>query len=543
MQKTGLFGESILMNIRQKKLVWVTSTLLIALFIAGCAEPLGTTGKMGKLTAEIDLGTTIGSVAEVFSFDSTPVEGYALVDGLMGRGSAKCPLEVKVYLEKYIRQVSPKTNVDAAISSRDTAVVFVQGLMPAAVSKNQRFDIKMVALDSTTSLKGGTLLGVDLFQIGRIGISLKPLAKAEGPVFIDTVGSGKTDKKIGYVLAGGRVLDEYKVNVLLRKPDFKMANSIRNRLNDGRFGPDAGKAISYGLIEVKVPAKYRGQKQRFVSLVKATYLVERTDVTKNRIMTFARKLAVSEDKEDSEIALEAIGRESLAKLAVLLKSSNEEVRLRAARCMLNLGSYEGIDDLREIAMNQGSAYRVEALEAITAGANRHDAAAIAQQLLRDEDFEIRLAGYENLRKSDNIAITQRVIGGKFYLEQIAQSKKAIFVSRSDLPRIVLFGAPLYCQENLFVVSDDGSITINSLPGSKHVSIIRKLRGFSPIRMKSSFELGDIIRALCEEMSNTERPGLNVSYAEMIAILKQLCDKGAIKELKAEDFRAGPLPKI
>ena len=35
------------------------------------------------------------------------------------------------------------------------------------------------------------------------------------------------------------------------------------------------------------------------------------------------------------------------------------------------------------------------------------------------------------------------------------------------------------------------------------------------------------------------PGLEVSYSEAIALLKQMCEQGAIQA----DFRAGPLPKI
>jgi len=64
-----------------------------------------------------------------------------------------------------------------------------------------------------------------------------------------------------------------------------------------------------------------------------------------------------------------------------------------------------------------------------------------------------------------------------------------------------------------------------------------------IPLKSSFELGDIIRTLCEEPVVNEcselRPGLGVSYAETIGLLKRMCDAGAVEA----DFRGGPLPKI
>jgi hypothetical protein len=198
-------------------------------------------------------------------------------------------------------------------------------------------------------------------------------------------------------------------------------------------------------------------------------------------------------------------------------------------------------------MDKSSAYRIEALETITSGANRNDAAAISRRLLRDPNFDIRLAAYENLRKMGDIAIMQSLVAGDFYLEQITQTKyNAIFVSRSGQPRIVLFGAPLYCSENIFVQSADGNITINARAGQKYVSVIRKLPQRSdvpPITLKSSFELSDIIRTLCESAIVKEgsavRPGLNISYSDAIYILKQMCEKGMVEA----EFRAGPLPKI
>jgi len=212
--------------------------------------------------------------------------------------------------------------------------------------------------------------------------------------------------------------------------------------------------------------------------------------------------------------------------------------------MLNLGSDRGLNSLREIAMDKGSLYRLEALEAIATGASRNDAAGLSRTLLRDNDFDITLAAYETLRKLDDIAIIQSLIGRNFYLEQIAQAKhKAIFVSRSGQPRIVLFGAPIYCRDNVFVESGDGNITINAPAGEESVSIIRKhpKRPNIVVQLQSSFELSDIIRTLCEEplkKTDDEQRGLNVSYDEVIVLLKQMCDRGALQA----EFRAGPLPK-
>ena len=541
------------MNIIIRKMVCVTRIkgrhiglpLLIALLIVSCGEQ----GRGVKdLAPTIDLGTTIGSLVEMSWPESIRLEGYSLVVGLRGTGSGECPPQIRAYLVQHIATLYPdrKINVDKMISGSDTAVVLVEGIMPAVASRNEYFDVRVTALGGTqtTSLEGGFLLGTELKTAGTFGIKTKVVADAQGPVFVDKISTSEMNKRIGYVLGRGKILDEYKVTLVLGESDFRMTNSIRNRLNE-LFGDGTAKVILPGRLEVKVPAKYREQKQRFISIIKETYLSQSTEITGERIKTFIRKLAALQDADASEIALEAIGNQSLSGLVVLLNVSNEQVRLRAARCMLNLGSDAGLATLRQIAMDRGSDYRVEALESITTGARRNDAVRISQRLLRDDDFHMRLAAYEQLRKLDDIAVSQEVIAGNFYLEQIAQTPhKSIFVSRSGQPRIVLFGAPIRCSDGIFVRSADGDITIDAPAGQEYVSIIRKhpKRPGVIAQLKSSFELGDIIRTLCEnplKKGEQGRGGLGVTYADVIALLKRMCDKGAVKA----EFWAGPLPKI
>ena len=519
--------------------------LLIALLIVSCGEQ----GRGVKdLAPTIDLGTTIGSLVEMSWPESIRLEGYCLVVGLRGTGSAECPPQIRAYLAQHLLKQFPRRtiNIERFIVGSDTAVVLVEGIMPAVASRNEYFDVRVTALGGTqtTSLEGGFLLVTELKTVGTFGIKTKVVADARGPVFIDKISTSEMNKRIGYVLGKGKVLDEYKVTLVLGEPDFRTTNNIRNRLNE-LFGDGTAKVILPGRLEVKVPVKYREQKQRFISIIKETYLSQSTEITGERIKTFIRKLAALQDADASEIALEAIGNQSLSRLVVLLNVSNEQVRLRAARCMLNLGSDAGLVTLRQIAMDRGSAYRVEALESITTGARRNDAARISQRLLRDDDFNIRLAAYEQLRKLDDIAVSQEVIAGNFYLEQIVQTPhKSIFVSRSGQPRIVLFGAPIRCSDGIFVRSADGDITIDAPAGQEYVSIIRKhpQRPGVIAQLKSSFELGDIIRTLCEEplkKGEQGRGGLGVTYADVIALLKRMCDKGAVKA----EFWAGPLPKI
>ena len=537
------------MSLICRKTVLLIAALLAVYFVGGCGgqNQAGTGTQDFASTAE--LGATIGSLVRVMVHQPARVEGFGLVVGLEEAGSSECPPQIRAYLRQYILRQLPANSgldVDNFIDSPDTAVVSVEGVVPTMASKNQYFDVRVAALPGTqtTSLDGGRLYTAELKMLGSFGINTKILADAEGPVYIDKINGSGINKRTGYILAGGKVLNENKIILSLHKPDYGMANRIRNRIN-GRFGDAVAKAVLSDRVELIVPSKYREQRLRFISIITAMFLAQEPGINSKRIKAYVDRLSGSEDKYSSEVALEAIGNECLDELGVLLESSDEMTRLHAGRCMLNLGSDAGLVALRRIAQEKESAYRVGALESITIGAKRNDAVSISRKLLRDDDFQIRLAGYEQLRKLDDVAITQEFIGRSFYLERVTQTEfKTIFVSRSGQPRIVLFGVPIYCKGNIFVRSGSGDVTINAPSGQKYVNIIRKhpKRPSVITQLKSSFEIGDIIRTLCDEPIEEGakgRGGLGVSYADAAVLLKQMCDKGVV----GAEFHAGAMPKI
>ncbi len=531
-----------------RKSLFALTALLTLCCAGGCASQQKAGADTGNL-ATADLGPTIGSLATVRGFEPVVVEGYGLVAGLKGTGSAECPPAIRAYLAREIRRRLPERgtlDVEKFISSMDTAAVLVEAVLPEMPFKNEYFDVKVTALPSTqtTSLDGGGLLPAELRLPGNLGVDTRALADVEGPIFIDKIGEARPDGRTGYILAGGKVLDDYRIILELRQSDFRLANAIRNQIN-GRFGRTTAQATQPGRVEVQVPAQYRQRPQRFISTVKAMFLTQEPQAAAERIKTLVKRLAETQNRYDCEVALEAIGNQSLGELQVLLDSADELVRLSAGRCTLNLGGNAGLAVLRRIALDKGSAYRLEALEAVGAGARRDDAATVARMLLDDDDFSIRLAAYEQLRRLDDVTITQEFVGRNFYLEQIVRTKhKAIFISRSGQPRIVLFGAPIRCQENIFVQSPEGDITVNSAQGQNNVTLIRRhpKRPGVVAQARCSFELGDIVRALCEEPpkeGDTAGGGLGVSYTDAVALLKQMTDKGAVDA----EFHAGPLPKI
>jgi hypothetical protein len=523
--------------------------LLLAGAAGGCQKGQRAQAGSDALTPPAELGAAIGSLAEVVKPEPVAVEGFGLVGGLPGTGSAYCPPEIRAYLRQYIATQLPdrRINADELIDSKNTAVVMLEAMIPATPSKGDYFDVRVALLPGSdaSSIQGGWLYKAELVVRGTFGARTRPLATVDGPVFINPIGTTDLDSRTGYILGGGRTLYEYTAMLRLPKPNFRAASLIRNRLSE-RYGPGIAQAVSPGAIEVRIPADYGRRKLRFISMIPATFLEATNEWTAARINTYVDRLAGAGEKENSEVVLEAIGQESVSALSALLNASEPEVRLRAARCMLGLGDDRGLAPLRDMAFDARSPYRLEALEAImTAPRRREDAAAVGRRLLRDEDVRLVLAAYDQLREMGDAAVTRDRIGRSFLLEQVVQSShKAIFVSRRGEPRVVLFGAPLRCRDNLFVETPDRAVVLDARAGQGFVSIIRqhpKRPGvIGPIR--SSPDVGDLVRTLGGDAvagPSGQLLGAGVPYTQVIALLEQLCAKDAV----AAAFWTGPLPTI
>jgi flagellar basal body P-ring protein FlgI len=528
-------------------LLFLAALPVVLAAAGGCQKEAAQPGSLA-LAAPAELGPTVGSQADVMMPQPVPVEGYGLVGGLAGTGSAYCPPPVLAYLKRYIlaRSADGRVNVDELLNSKNVAVVWLEAEIPPTATQDEPFDVRVTLAPGSeaTSIQGGWLYKAELVPRGTFGRDARILATVDGPVFIDPLGPADPDLKTGYILGGGRPLHDYTVLLRLRRASYRNTSVIRNRLSE-RYGPNVVRAISPSDIEVRIPPEYRYRKERFVRMVAATFVEVTNELTEARVNTFVQRLAVSDQKESSEIALEAIGRDCLPKLGTLLNASDAEVRLRAARCMLGLGDDRGLATLRELAQDGKSPYRREALEAVAVAGRRNDASALACRLLRDDDVTVVQAAYEYLRRMEDPAVTREVIGRSFFLEQIVQTPhKAVFVTRSGAPRVVLFGAPLRCRDNIFVETPDQSIVVDSRAGQDYVSAFRQ-RGTKPGVLgpvRTSRDLRDVIHALADEPGRTELgqlSALGVSYADVMALLEQMTDKGAV----AAQFWVGPPSKM
>jgi hypothetical protein len=532
-----------------KKWLYILGFSALVVALGSCSRRRPTDQPPLEVPAEPD--ATIGSLAEVYEFGAIPVRGWGIAAGLAGTGSSECDATLRSVLVKYIQQQVPeKATIDADefINSKDTAVVEINGVIPPLASRGHRFDLEVTALagTQTTSLAGGRLFSSQLkaaSRLQRFDQYSKTLATAQGPVFIDKLGDAPAGKIGGYVLGGGVTTNNTRISLFLFSPGFRTANAIQNRLNE-RFGPRTANAVSPSEIRLTVPQRLTEHKDKFLAMVKLLYLAEDEQSQQRRIEMLAARLGRGEDIVAAETALTVIGKAASHKLAGLLNAADEKIRFHAARSMLDIGDDRALPVLRRIIEDNRSGYRIEAIKAVGTSAKRNDAIPILNSVLAENNFDVRFAAYEQLRRLDDISVSRMLIARDFFVDSVVcAGQKTIFVSRTGTPRIVLFGAPIYCEQNIFIESPDREIIINSAPGEDLVSVIRK----DPARpkligpLKSSFKLADVIRTMGEaipvEGKPSLYPGLGISYSDVIAILKLMCNNNAVKA----EFRAGPMP--
>ncbi len=517
------------------------ASLLVLCSGIGCSSRRAESSQSKSLGARANV-PTISRVAKVMYAQGLVLEGYGLVGGLSGSGSSECPPAVKDYLRRYAQsQVSARDSVDVdrLINSGQTAVVYLEATLSPVPLRGDLFDVKVTAVshDQTVSLEGGWLYTADLNPKGLSTAPIRSYASAEGPVYIDQVSSTPKDWRGGYVLGGGRLTEQPQIMILTDKEDFRTTSVVRNLVND-RFGSDTARALSPTHIGLKVPQAYKAQRTRFVSLVEALPLDQSQQLVQEWITGLVSELATTGDRTPREVALEAIGPASLGQLGAPLQSSDEAVRLSAARCMADLGSRRGFDTLAAIARSPGSSRRKEAIVALVDAASIQGSTPALQDLLEDADLDVAVAACEGLLKIDPSRVPAASMPGGGTIGQVTDSPhKVILADRSGRPRIMVFGQP-NCRAGQVFTWRGGRVVLDSRSGGYLLATARHPSRGTIGPLQCPLRVHELIRILCAEKT-ADRQGqaaLGLPYADVLSLLKQACDSGFMDA----EFRAGPL---
>ncbi len=225
--------------------------------------------------------------------------GEGLVIGLAGTGD-KSPLTKKL-AQRFYKEMGSSFDL-SDFDSKNMAAVVVTADLPPFLSRGDRIDVEVSSTNGASSLKNGRLLSTPLSGPGPD--PAKPiLALAQGSV---QVGDEKAPPgasapsghlTVGRVVNGGQVLDpnpgrgeviqEGRLALLLRNPDFANAQRVAEAVN-AEFLHDAQTAVARATdanrVEVALPKAYQDAPVGFLSRLMelpVTLLKERARVIVN----------------------------------------------------------------------------------------------------------------------------------------------------------------------------------------------------------------------------------------------------------------------
>lgn len=476
----------------------------------------------------------------------------------------------------------------------NTAAVIVQAAIPPGANEGDSFDVYVRAINAT-SLEGGRLWTTDL-RIGPPSAFGDPqariLGRAGGPIFLNPFAepgvknADGVQRTVGRVLDGGVVTYPTLVEVILDNPSHQRARQIASALNSAfPRGPGDLEQVARGkdetLVQVRVPFRYRDRREDFIELVR------HLPIDQSFPQVYARRFAQtlrSDPYLSSSMSwgLEAIGERSKPFLADLYESPEMAPRLAALRAGASLNDPRAVPALREIAMEGPAKLRVDAIALL---ASIEGVPAVDDTLLRllsAPEFPVRVEAYEGLMEravagqrrrmalsqarmrgveeiSSGVSrsqidafarsyvpsgglhgVSRELVEGKFFLDRVPVGDPLIYITQQGEPRIVVFGEdPGLTTPTLVTAWSDRLMLAAEGKGDPIRLYFREEAGRGALTLDSvPTELTEFIKFLATAPSPADpRPGLGLSYAEVVGVLYELqADRGTAAAFATENDR-------
>ncbi|MGD8451251.1 MAG: flagellar basal body P-ring protein FlgI [Phycisphaerae bacterium] len=527
------------------------------------------------VVADPYLEGTIGALTYLGNAEGQIIRGFGVVIGLGENGSTDCPTIIRDHLMEIMTkeaetwgslQERQRFSPAELIDSQSTAVVEVSGLVPAGAPADTRLDIQIAAIPgtSTRSLAGGLLLPCELRLPEASGdyeelLGGPIVARAGGPVFVDPFVPDADDPRVsrlpvGTILGGGWILSERPTRLLLQEPSYPIVRRLRDRINE-RLGQrhEAAESMSRGYLVLHTPSEYAAQPSEFLQLVTHLYLdthptfVERK--TRELIDAFSRPGA---DFDRIALVLEGIGPTVVPYIQPLYAHSDAAVRCYAARTGLRLEDVTALPVLDALAAWPDKDIALQAIYEL--GRCRYPQAANPlAPLLDSDDTEIRIAAYNGLRHHRHPKISSRrypMLIDPLQLNVVldivdCRGEPLIYVRRTGVPRIAVFGARMPVRLPVFYVAEDDSVTVTADDVASDLTLFAKRRGVLSDPLHIPPRVTDLVTALADlpadddDTAASRHRGLGLPYSQVAQILGALCDSGAVPaKLEVELGRAG-----
>ena len=208
-------------------------------------------------------GARLGDLCEVQGARGNMLKGIGLVVGLSGTGdSANSAI---VGQERVLERMGFDVEQLGDLASDNSAIVLVTAEIPAFAKEGTRLDVKVDSLYDAESLEGGQLMETYLYGPGE---DKTVYALAQGPLSVggfNADASGGTGVRQNHVTSGripmgayvetevpSRITDGQRLQLLVKRPDFSTADSIRQAI-DSEYGTGTARALGGGTVGVMIP--------------------------------------------------------------------------------------------------------------------------------------------------------------------------------------------------------------------------------------------------------------------------------------------------
>jgi len=482
----------------------------------------------------------VASEAVLLGYRDVVVRGFGFVVGLDGTGSRTVPADVRAFMiqEMGRRGVgSPpfdEYTPDELLDSLDTAVVVVEGVLPAGATRGSRFDVRVYAAPGTqtVSLEGGILYTCEL-RPGPLTAGPRQassLAKAGGPIFVNPFaepGTGVSTRIAGRVLDGGSVLRDLPLKLRLVIPSHGRAASVQAAINT-HFPREPGQReqTAHGendeSIRITVPPSWRGNTREFIDLVRHTSM---SLDAPEAIGLQVRRALLAMPTFDTQAAWrwQALGIRVLPMIQDLYDYPEERPRIAALRAGARLNDQLVVPHLVEIARDAPPRARMEAIELLGEMGLNPDIDRHLRALLDDNDIDVRLAAFEALVERRDPTLIMASPGGKFELYAVPSKKPLIYLTQTGVARLVVFGVDAKLSLPITLQAWSNRVMIKGDLGGDTVEVFYRARdGQGRIIADGPLKLFDFIRFLAHRPSPEDpRPGLNLRYGEVVGLLHEL----------------------
>lgn len=497
---------------------------------------------------------TIGPLVNIQGMERNAVRGFGLVVDLVDTGGSDGPEIVRNYLVKEIRRRAEigndGINASEFLDSKDTAMVELEAFMPGGAEKNERFDVRVRALGTeTSSLVGGRLVlaTLQIWAATPTGVlASRPQAIAAGPVFVspfDRQGrpTESVDLRWGTVLGGGIVKEPRKVRLVLNDPRHSVARAAERVINSRWGGSEKfaeGESSSY--IEIHIPRNMLHQKRLFLERLLYTPLNSDPAFMDSRMNQLIAALKGGGGNPNGiGLALEAIGKQVVPKVAELLDSSSADTQFYAARTLLRLGEREGAIGVGKHAQADGDKYQLEAIRELGRADRVYAAGEQLRRILDSDNTDARIAAYKALRRRPHPAIKSYVLDrDNLILDVIdCRGRDLVYAQQSNEPRMAIFGKRMMLLPPAIFpgVRDDGRFNATQLSANKgdhNLTLVyrNKHTGATSPPLKAPLGVPELVRFLgaAPKRTGSSVSGFAIAYSEILDILSAFSETDSLR---------------